>query len=74
VIEGEYEIFAQYKDAKEAPTNEVLIRTLIYTNTLEKGEQGETFNYNLPFDSKERTRLGIMTVNADGSFIFNKQV
>lgn len=74
VIEGEYEVYAQYKDAKEEPQSNVSVRALIYTNTLERGEQGETFNLNLPFDKKERTLLGKMTVNADGSFTFNKQV
>lgn len=74
VIEGEYEIYAQYKAAKEEPLSSVPIRTLIYTKTLERGEQGETFNLELPFNKKERTLLGTMRVNADGSFTFNKQV
>ena len=74
VIEGEYEIYAQYKAAKEEPLPNVMIRTLIYTNTIEKGEQGETFNVVLPFNKKERTLLGKMSVKADGSFSFNKQV
>ncbi|MDF1698038.1 MAG: hypothetical protein P1U56_19480, partial [Saprospiraceae bacterium] len=74
IIEGEYEVYAQYKAAKEEPLSSVTIRTLIYTKTLERGEQGETFNVELPFNKKERTLLGRMSVNADGSFTFNKQV
>lgn len=74
VIEGEYEVYAQYKAAKETPLPSVTIRTLIYTKTLENGEQGETFNLDLPFNKNERTLLGKMTVKADGSFTFNKQV
>jgi len=74
VIEGEYEVYAQYKAAKEEPLPSVSIRTLIYTNTLERGEQGETFNLDLPFNKNERTLLGKMTVKADGSFTFKKQV
>ena len=74
VIEGEYNIYAQYKDAKEAPESSVTIRTLIYTNTIENGELGKTFNVDLPFDKKERTLLGTMMVKEDGSFTFNKQV
>lgn len=74
VIEGEYEVYAQYKDAKEEPKSSVMIRTLIYTNTIEKGEQGKTFDVNLPFNKKKRTLLGTMSVKEDGSFKFNKQV
>jgi len=74
VLEGEYEVYAQYKAAREEPLPYVTIRTLIYTNTIERGEQGETFNMNLPFDKEQRTLLGTMTVKADGSFKFNKQV
>jgi len=74
VIEGEYEVYAQYKDAKEEPQASVRIRALIYTNTIERGEQGETFNTSLTFNKKKRTLLGRLTVKADGSFTFNKQV
>lgn len=74
VIEGEYTVYAQYKAAKETPEASVTIRTLIYTNTIENGEKGKTFNVDLPFNKKERTLLGTMTVKADGSFIFDKQV
>lgn len=74
VIEGEYEIYAQYKDAKEAPEASVTIRALIYTNTIENGEKGETFNVDLPFDKNERTLLGTLNVSADGNFSFDKRV
>ena len=72
IIEGEYEIFLQYKAAKEEPLGAVDVSGLIYTKTQENGEQGKTFNVSVPFDKKQRTFIGTMKVTKDGKFTFNK--
>lgn len=72
ILEGDYEIYAQYKDSKEDTEKSVTIQGLVYTNTIENGEKGETFTTDLTFDKKQRTKLGTLNVQTDGSFKFNK--
>jgi len=72
IIEGDYEVYVQYKAAKEQAEAFIPVSGLIYTKTLENGEQGKTFSANIPFDKKKRTLIGSMSVKSDGSFVFKK--
>ncbi|WP_236979743.1 hypothetical protein [Membranihabitans maritimus] len=73
IIPGEYTILAQYKESPE-PKDRLSINGLVYTNSAESGEQGEKFTISLPLSERERTRVGVMNVNADGSFHFQLSV
>jgi len=69
IIPGEYVILAQYKDSPE-PKDRLPIEGLVYTNSPEKGEAGERFQFTLPLNERERTRIGTLNVEADGSYRF----
>lgn len=69
IIPGEYVILAQYKASPE-PQNQLPIEGLVYTNASGKGEAGERFSFSLPLNERERTRIGTVKVEADGSYNF----
>jgi len=70
ILEGEYEVYVQYKASKTEPQPSIPISGLVYTKTLENGEQGKTFKLDIPFDKKNRTLVGSIKVSQDGSFTF----
>lgn len=67
IIPGQYTIFAQYKEAL-SPKSNLPIRGLVYTKNPDGDERGRPFNFALNMDPKNRTRIGVLTVNPDGSF------
>jgi len=67
IIPGEYVILAQYKSSTE-PKERVQINGLVYTKSPEGGEAGKRFQFSLPLSERERTRIGNLTLNADGSY------
>lgn len=67
IIPGEYIIFAQYKEAL-SPKSNLPIRGLVYTKNPDGDERGKAFNFSLNVDPKNRTRVGRLIVNTDGSF------
>lgn len=69
IIPGEYVILAQYK-ASPAPRDRLPIEGLVYTNSEENGEAGERFQFTLPLNERERTRIGTLNVEANGSYRF----
>lgn len=71
IIEGEYSIYAQFK-ATENDISSILIDALVYTKAEDGNDRGETFSVELPLNKSERTLLGKMTVQADGSYTFMK--
>lgn len=71
IIEGEYNIYAQFK-ATENDINSLLIDALVYTKSEDGQDKGETFSVELPFNKNERTLLGKMVVQSDGSFTLSK--
>lgn len=66
IIPGEYTIFAQYKEAL-TPKSNLPIRGLVYSKSPEGDERGKEFNFTLSVDPKNRTRVGKLVVNTDGS-------
>lgn len=70
IIPGEYVILAQYKASPE-PKTRLPIEGLVYTNSSDKGEAGERFQFSLPLNERERTRIGTLNVEADGSYQFD---
>ncbi len=71
IIPGQYTVYAQYKSASGEPKNSIVIRGLVYTHTKANGEKGESFTNILPFNKRERTKIGEIQLNEDGSFTFN---
>ncbi len=71
IIEGEYNIYAQFK-ATEGDNTSILIDALVYTKSEDGNDKGETFSVELPLNKTERTLLGKMVVQSDGSFTFLK--
>lgn len=67
IIPGEYTIFAQYKEAL-SPKSNLPIRGLVYTKNPDGDERGKEFHFTLSVDPKNRTRIGTLVVNTDGSF------
>jgi len=73
VLEGKYEIYIQYKAAKDSPQPSVPVSGLIYTKTNENGEIGKTFSADIPFDKNQRTMIGTVNVTPDGKFTFDRK-
>lgn len=67
LIPGEYTIFAQYKEAL-TPKSNLPVRGLVYTKNNEGDERGREFNFTLSVNPRDRTRIGRLVVNTDGSF------
>ncbi len=67
IIPGEYVIFAQYKDAL-TPKSDLPVRGLVYTKNPDGDERGREFSFKLNVNPRERTRIGRLIVNTDGSF------
>ena len=72
IIPGDYEIYVQYKNAKEEPEAGITVNMLIYTNPEGAPENGKTLDVYVPFDENERLSIGSLTVNEDGTFNFSK--
>jgi hypothetical protein len=71
IIPGKYDIYAQFKYS-EKNQNSIRVEGLVYSNKGKGKEQGETFVTNLPFNPKERNKIGTVNVQEDGSFQFIK--
>lgn len=70
ILEGDYNVYAQFKSSKNSSKNQLQISGLIYAKTDEKGELGKRFTRTLDLDKKKRTLLGSLKVTSDGSFEF----
>ena len=70
IIPGDYTVYAQYKGATNEPKQGITISGLVYTKTQENGEHSKTFTKTLSFNKKERSKIGEISLNADGSFTF----
>lgn len=71
VIPGKYDIFAQFKYSEKNQSS-IRVEGLVYAKQAKGKEQGETFVTNLPFNPKERNKIGTVNVLEDGSFQFIK--
>ncbi len=73
IIAGEYRIFAQFKETtKPDSISTVKLNGLIYTKNENGVEKSSTFNTMVSLNPKVKQVIGSVTINPDGTFVFNK--
>jgi hypothetical protein len=68
ILPGEYKIFAQFKETlKPDSTQSISLTGLVYTNNEKGEEKSKAFNASIPLTKKEKTCIGTVVLNTDGT-------